>query len=157
MGGKWRSFREPHLSLPVQQGKLRAIWPQLSTSVARGALVVEGVVRPSPVTREYRIRLSYVPGRRPRVEVLSPRLARRAEAPDVPIPHTYDYTIVGEERPCVYYPFSREWTPAMPLATTIMPWLLAWLVDYELWLATGEWMGGGMPHGSREKAENAGS
>jgi hypothetical protein len=36
----------------------------------------------------------------------------------------------------------------MLLATSIVPWLLAWLIDYELWLATGEWLGGGMPHGS---------
>ena len=35
----------------------------------------------------------------------------------------------------------------MQLATTIVPWCSEWLFYYELWLATGEWLGGGVhPH-----------
>jgi hypothetical protein len=32
----------------------------------------------------------------------------------------------------------------MPIALTIIPWLLEWLVYYEAWLVTGEWLGGGV-------------
>lgn len=31
----------------------------------------------------------------------------------------------------------------MLLADTYVPWTMEWLVDFELWLATGEWLGGG--------------
>ncbi|MGH8092034.1 MAG: hypothetical protein ACREIF_00990 [Chthoniobacterales bacterium] len=34
----------------------------------------------------------------------------------------------------------------MRLADTIVPWTSRWLYFYEIWLATGEWMGGGIPH-----------
>lgn len=32
------------------------------------------------------------------------------------------------------------------ISDTIIPWVADWLLYYELWLATGEWLGGG--HGS---------
>jgi hypothetical protein len=38
----------------------------------------------------------------------------------------------------------------MLVATTIMPWLLLWLTFYELWLATGVWLGGGTVHSPRK-------
>jgi hypothetical protein len=34
----------------------------------------------------------------------------------------------------------RGW---MLLAYTVVPWTSEWLVFYELWLITGEWLGGG--------------
>lgn len=32
----------------------------------------------------------------------------------------------------------------MYLNATIIPWTSEWLFNYEVWLATGEWRGGGM-------------
>jgi hypothetical protein len=32
------------------------------------------------------------------------------------------------------------------IADTLVPWASEWLFDYELWLATGEWYGGGIEH-----------
>lgn len=124
-----------------------AVWPALDSRIERGTLLVAGVVRPSPITQSYRVKLTYREHGTPKLYVVSPKLERRPQEPDVPIPHTYDFLTPGEERPCVYYPHGREWTTAMPLAATVMPWLLAWLVDYEIWYATGDWLGGGMPHG----------
>lgn len=40
-----------------------------------------------------------------------------------------------------------EWKPRMKLADTIVPWAAEWLLHYELWLATGEWGGGGVHRG----------
>lgn len=129
---------------------MRRVWPELDSRIELGALTARGWVCPSPVTRAYQTHLVYRECTAPQVFVLSPRLIRRAIEPDTPIPHTYGALEPGQEQPCLYYPFSREWTPAKPLARTIMPWLLAWLIDYELWLATGEWLGGGMPHGNHK-------
>ena len=42
----------------------------------------------------------------------------------------------------------------MLLATTIFPWTAEWLLHYEIWLATGEWTGGGYhPLGQTEQAD----
>lgn len=131
-----------------------AVWPALDSRVEGGTLVVTGVVQPSPITLAYRFRLTYADYGIPRIYVISPPLTRRPQEPDTPIPHTYEWTNVGKERPCVFYPAGREWRPDMPLATSVMPWLLSWLVDYEIWHATGEWRGGGVPHGSTKGTDN---
>lgn len=122
------------------------VWPGFVSRMERGVLTSVGVVQPTPITRAYRVRLTYRDGGVPKVHVLEPKLVRRPEEPDVEIPHTYEHSTPGNERPCLYHPSSREWTPEMPLAMAIMPWLLTWLVDYEIWLATGLWLGGGIPH-----------
>ena len=153
MGSKWRSFRSPRISLAVQQGHMHAVWPELESRIERGMLIIRGRVHPSPLTETYTMRLTYRLGGAPQLHVVSPKLERRPGEPDAPIPHTYNSSTPGSERPCVYYPDGREWTPAMLLATTIMPWLLAWLVDYELWRATGQWFGGGIAHGGRERRD----
>jgi len=38
----------------------------------------------------------------------------------------------------------------MSLADTILPWASLWFFYYEIWLATGEWVGGGEHPGDRE-------
>lgn len=101
--------------------------------------------------REYRIRIVFYPhprphpaGRRfinPCITVMSPMLEPGA---DGRVPHTYR----NERDPshpflCVYDPDEDQWTPEMPIADSIMPWTARWLLFYEGWLATGEWLGGG--------------
>jgi hypothetical protein len=146
MGSQWRSFKPRRLTIAVQRAAIDATWPSLVTRVAAGVLFAEGEIRPSPLTRVYRIRLAYKPGRRPTVEVLDPKLERRPSSPDEPIPHTYNDTKRGDERPCCFDPDVPDWNPGMQLATSVIPWVLAWLVDYEIWTATGMWLGGGRPH-----------
>lgn len=132
-----------------------AMWPTLDSRLDRGTLVVTGIVTPSPITRAYRVRVTYKDYGVPKVYVVSPKLERRGQEQETPIPHTYEQATPGQERPCLYFPEAREWTPDMALATSVMPWLLSWLVDYELWYATGEWLGGGVHRGSTKGPEQA--
>lgn len=82
----------------------------------------------------------------PTVTVSDPLLRNRTETPDTPIPHHYPNDL-EPEKPylCLYDPNTRipEWHPGLPIANTIIPWTIEWLVCYEGWLATGEWTGGG--------------
>jgi hypothetical protein len=80
----------------------------------------------------------------PSVRVVEPGLeSRGGEAP----PHLY-----RGEKLCLYYPRFNEWHGGMFLAHTIVPWTSEWLFNYELWLATGEWFGGGIhPQECRRK------
>ena len=82
-------------------------------------------------------------GGRPDVYVEEPKLSRRPQEPDKPIPHTYDSDKPGKERPCCFYP-AVDWDGTRLIATTVIPWLMSWLFDYEIWYATGEWYGGGV-------------
>lgn len=94
--------------------------------------------QPLPLSRQYRIGLTYRPNKPPRVYVLEPDL--RLLTNGRPIPHVYSQAPVSL---CLYYPKAQEWSPAMKLSETIIPWSFLWLFYFEDWLATGEWNGGG--------------
>jgi hypothetical protein len=100
-----------------------------------------GTVRPSPLARDYTIRLEYRLGSPAKIWIEAPPLERRS--PEDRIPHVYS---LDGDRPCLYYPESDEWRADKWLALTIMPWALLWLFFYEIWLVTGEWLGEGVEH-----------
>jgi hypothetical protein len=124
---------------------MQRVWPQIECAVRASVLTCRGVVRPSPLCSDYQIRLEYHLGSSPKAWIDSPALVRRV--PDEPIPHVYT---IGGLRPCLFFPGGGEWQPDKWLALTIMPWLLLWLLFYEIWLATGEWWGEGVDHGGRK-------
>lgn len=57
-------------------------------------------------------------------------------------PHKFD---IDEKKNMVricLYRYS-EFDSRKLISNTIIPWTIEWLYFYELWLATGEWLGGG--------------
>lgn len=59
------------------------------------------------------------------------------------VPHLYQ-----DGSLCLYYPPNKEWIYTDSWAETIVPWTALWLYYYELWQATGKWLGGGV-HGKK--------
>jgi hypothetical protein len=108
-----------------------------------GRMECHGAVRPTPLSREYSVVISYESGRRPRVFLPGQQLLRRAA--DKRIPHTY-----ADDEPCLYYPPALEWRSDMKISASVVGWLAHWLHYYEIWYATGEWLGGGIDHGINE-------
>lgn len=145
--GKPRIRQRP-VPLPIQQLNLRRVWPDLHTKLARNILVATGSILPAALTQRYRVRLEYRLGNDPKVWVEEPRIMA-ARGPGEFVPHVYDRST--EPRPCLFYSHTREWDSGKLLAYTVLPWLLAWLSFYEVWLATGAWIGGGIDHGGQEK------
>jgi hypothetical protein len=107
-----------------------------TTRVRGPLLIAEGDVQPTPISEAYHVRIEYETGWSPKVRVLSPELFCREDADR--IPHLYDQT-----RICLYLPGIGEWRGDMSLGHTVIPWISLWLYYYELWHATGEWLGGG--------------
>ena len=69
------------------------------------------------------------------------------------IPHNYGTTQIGEERYlslCLFY--GREWNSNKNISDTIIPWAIEWIYYYELWLITGNWLGGGIHKAKEEKS-----
>lgn len=96
-------------------------------------------VTPTPISRSYDLRIDYRQGDTPRAFIEAPNLVALAEGRR--LPHVY------EQRPtrlCLYLPGTGEWTPALRLDQTIVPWATLWLYFFEDWLVSGEWKGGGM-------------
>lgn len=93
---------------------------------------------PSPLSRDYLIRIEMAPESAPRIFVNDPNVEVLAGGRD--LPHVYR----NPTRLCLYLPGTREWQPWMRLDQTIVPWTSLWLFYFEDWLDTREWKGGGM-------------
>ena len=76
------------------------------------------------------------------------RAAIAARAGDKRIPHTY-----ADDEPRLYYPPALEWRSDMKISASVVGWLAHWLHYYEIWYATGEWLGGGIDHGVNEETK----
>ena len=120
---------------PVQQGYFVTLsFPGFKMLRTRGWLHCVGVLQPTPTSDRYTIDIEYEAPTRPKVLVTHPalRLAQGKKR----LPHVFD----GSEL-CLYT--SPEWRPDLKIAEFIMPWISLWLYFYEVWLITGEWLGGG--------------
>jgi len=128
--------KKPPLAIAIQAHCLRIAQPDSQCRfTGRSGLVWNGSARPTPLSEQYRLRISYDLGYLPQTKVLQPELRRRGERK---IPHMYD-----QENLCLFNPNKREWNDRMRIATTILPLACLWLYFYEVWLATGDWHGGG--------------
>ena len=134
------------LNIREQAAWMRNDLPRFRTEISGRVLVCRGVLQPTPLSREYSVVVQYQFGFRPRVFVPGGQL-RRLSAEE-PIPHTY-----ADDEPCLYYPKYNEWRAEMKLATSIVSWLALWLMYYEIWSATGEWLGGGIEHKPAERMD----
>jgi hypothetical protein len=107
-------------------------------------------LKPSPLADIYKIKLLYNISSTPSVYVLEPKPLSLAKGKIV-LPHCYD---TPKQKLCLYYPKTKEWNKNMLLSKTIIPWAFDWLYHYEIWLATGNWTGGGI-HPANNKLKQA--
>ncbi len=126
---------------------MRLSFASFRTRVDGAWLISVGDVKPSALSASYRVEVRYKVGERPEIRVLSPELVRREGGER--IPHMY-----GQETLCLYLPQSNEWSGEMSLGHAVIPWISLWLYYYELWHATGEWLGGGLEPVEKETIRN---
>jgi hypothetical protein len=96
-------------------------------------LVWTGRLTPTPLSREYTVRIRYARGPFLRVMLVDPRLE-----PDERklLHHLYPNGDLCLHR-------LDEWDPSMLLVETIIPWTAEWLAHYELWKPNHRWYGDG--------------
>jgi hypothetical protein len=130
-------LKQPPLSMAIQAAGLRGLFPQGQTASSHNAVSWLGEIRPTDYGRIYTVELKYKRGSLPHVWVREPNLHLLAGERE--LPHVYPET----EELCLYFPGCGFWTPAKPIAFTIMQWASLWLNYFELWLVTNEWHGQG--------------
>lgn len=150
------------LSLDQQIEAMKTAYPNLTVvRQSDRACIWFGGIRPNQKT--FYISIYYRPpivpetftaGIQPRVQLLSPILERHYDFEEGPIPHVYR----NDENPllpylCLFDSDANEWTPEHSIAETTIPWTERWLINYEFWIATGKWAGGGR-HIVQRKFEN---
>jgi hypothetical protein len=123
----------PARSLAQQAFALRAAFPAAHTHLSSQCLIWRGTLTPTPLSRSYRVKVTYRVGGYPSVRVLAPALESRAEES---IPHVFSGGTL-----CLH--LEDEWSPSMLIGHTTVPWTSEWLLNYEIWLPTGNWHGGG--------------
>lgn len=125
--------RPKKISLVLQKVALGRAFPDSESGIRNSELVWRGCLIPTPMSRHYRVELRYKWTGIPEVRLIEPELEFRGGKEP---PHLYKGNIL-----CLHLP--GEWNGSMLLAETILPWTAEWLLHYEIWLATGEWEGGG--------------
>jgi hypothetical protein len=121
------------LTLAQQEALLRSRYPGGRVSRAPGSLTWLGKLKPTESSSTYEVLIDHRPPRPPLVYVVRPRLEVRAGEP---LPHVYPLNTL-----CLY--LGEEWSRVNPL-TDLVGWAVEWLFFYEVWLATGMWLGGGL-------------
>ena len=121
---------------------MKAIWPNfVARGYGRNNQSIRWVGFVEPQFCRYEIEVSYQIPDSPRVRILSPSLIHLHDNKEGMLPHVYPPA--DDPTLCLFDPEAAEWDWSMPIAKTILPWALDWLVCYEGWLMTGKWYGGG--------------
>ena len=127
------------IPLKFQELALRSYFPKSTISrVREDRITWISTITPTPFSRSYKVKLEYVRGEGVKFFVLDPKLML-AEGKTV-LPHVYSSS---EQRLCLYDPDLDEWDASCYYVQTIIPWASEWLLHYELWLHSGDWLGGG--------------
>ena len=105
-----------------------------SLSRFRERLVWLGELTPAEYTATYEVLIDHQIGKAPLVYVAPPRLQL---LDGQALPHVYPLNTL-----CLFLG-NREWHQSISIADTLVPWASEWLLFYELWLTTGDWLGGG--------------
>jgi len=141
MGRKRHHGRGPRLSQKdlLQAMAMQEIFPKFSMRRVGRAIIWVGGLTPTPRSQTYTVQITRAPGAPLKIEVLEPTL-RLLDGYDRP-EHTYE-----DGSLCLHYPPDRDWRPHKLIAKVIVPWIVEWLYNYEVWVETGEWCGGGVGH-----------
>lgn len=118
---------------------LRKAYPDGKCFYNGSTLIWVGKLRPSPLSQDYNAILKYRCNSTPEVWIVSDKLQK---LDDPNFPHHYKVDVKNHNVKICLYRHS-EFSDSKLLAKTIIPWAIEWLYFYELWLITGEWLGGG--------------
>jgi hypothetical protein len=119
------------LTIAQQALGLRSVFPDTEPVIGRDGLSWKGQLQPCELSRIYTVQITYTHGRYPVTRILDPQL----EATETGfLPHTY-----SDKTLCLHD--AGQWAGHMLIVDTIVPWTAEWLLHYEIWLATGEWLG----------------
>jgi hypothetical protein len=131
------------VSFSSQAGALKSYFPE-SKIIRKQEQEITWThrVTPSPLSASYVLKLHHKVGELPKIYVLDPLPLSLASGKYL-LPHVYS---TPKQQLCLYYPKDKEWNSSMFYVQSLIPWACEWLIHYEVWLATGEWLGGGISH-----------
>lgn len=133
-------YKTPLITFPKQAMHLQYDYPESYCVFKSDYLLWKGEIRPTPLSRTYKIRIECKGyKRRPKVILYGDTIDGIEKAD---FPHHFE---IDRNKPevvlCLHMAYEFDFR--LLIADTIIPWTQEWLYFYEIWLATGEWCGGG--------------
>jgi len=119
---------------------LTALYPNSTLQFIPGGFRWQAYFQPMALSARYLVEIHFKLGEHPNIFVREPDL--RELAPGKKIPHLYSQE---DQTLCLYYPHGRRaWNATKAVANTIVVWATEWIIHFECWLSSDEWMGGGI-------------
>ena len=140
------SRRYKKIPLTIQERLLKKSFPDSITKRNKeSSLFWVGQLKPTSLSKVYTI---FVQLKNNEIEtfVITPEKLKLHKGEEY-LPHVYS---TPKQKLCLFFG-SREWNRSHFISDTIIPWASEWLYYYELWLITGEWLGGGTVHDVEKK------
>ena len=147
-----KHFKQPSFSLLQQKVALRSAYKDAECNIntTKKQLFWYGTIKPTAFSKEYKVLILYKLWESPKVWVLGDEL-EKLDSKD--FPHEFEVDVEAKMVRICLYRYS-EFNVHKLLADTIVPWTVEWLFFYEMWLATGEWLGGGEHPGLGKEKES---
>ncbi len=133
------NYMSRSLPLAVQLKLLQRRFPEGEGSIVRSQLTWHQWIRPHALAHRYQCRLRHKLDEYPTVHCLKPALS--VLAPGRELPHVY--TRVEPICLCLFRRGRECWSNEMNLANVVVPLTFFWLAEFEEWLYSGIWRGGG--------------
>ena len=146
MAAKPPSFvkRRKGLTLVKQLAGLMAMYPDSIGTLSRGKLRWScDHFQASALSNEYTIEIVGKCGEKPKVWLSGGSIDQETACN---APHKYGI----DEGPRIQLCLERfDWKPWQSYSSTFISWAMEWIIYFEIWCVTKEWMGGGL-HPSRQ-------
>lgn len=116
-----------HIILSKQQTLIQKHYSFLKCQIKENVLVCTGWIASLDYAHKYKVEISCTAGNEPHCKILEPSNI----IPSQNI-HMYDdYSL------CLHYPPDKKWTSWTPIYQFTIPWLLEWIIYYEIFLLNG--------------------
>lgn len=129
---------KPHLGLEVQKRLLTSTYPNSWIRENSNGFDWYMEMKPKADSNTYTIKIEVRQNYIPQVQVVNPMPLAYASGKK-----SYEHINYPQHQQYLCLNVKGEWTPDMRIADTFVPWAAEWLLQYEYWLVTGEWDGGG--------------
>ncbi len=126
-----------------QQKFIEKYYDNINCHITSEQLICNGIFQPNNFCSEYKVRITYKVGRKPRVIIIDPKIVYNEHI------HLYK-----DGSLCLFYPQDLEWNDhKIIIGKTIIPWISEWIIFYEFWKINGIWLGKEVKHKIAEDEE----
>jgi hypothetical protein len=141
--GRRRAYNK-YAFLSFQKKQVEDHFHFLKCRIEQNVLICTGYVQPEGCNKQYKVQIRYVVGKEPKSTILSPFIE--------PSKHIHMYQ---DHSLCLHYPPDMEWNERTAIYKYTIPWLIEWIIFYELYLVNGnKWEGRESPNHIVESDKN---